>query len=149
MIRRLIKTNKSHLISSRLIKPFIKKGLYNVLMSRHNNVMEAHNIIYKGGYDISLLWRLVTLNVTETHTLHIYIMEAHHIRLFTLYIKEAHYICLACNNVLQTWCWLIRPYFSEPSSTGLNTFYCTLECLSSIIYQGGFIILLSWWCCVL
>lgn len=131
------------MISSRLIKPFIKEGLYNVLMSRHNNVMEAHNIIYKGGYDISLLWRLVTLNVTETHTLHIYIMEAHHIRLFTLYIKEAHYICLACNNVLQTWCWLIRPYFSEPSSTGLNTFYCTLECLSSIIYQGGFIILLS------
>lgn len=131
------------MISSRLIKPFIKEGLYNVLMSRHNNVMEAHNIIYKGGYDISLLWRPVTLNVTETHTLHIYIMEAHHIRLFTLYIKEAHYICLACNNVHQTWCWLIRPYFSEPSSTGLNTFYCTLECLSSIIYQGGFIILLS------
>lgn len=80
------------MISSRLIKPFIKEGLYNVLMSRHNNVMEAHNIIYKGGYDISLLWRPVTLNVTETHTLHIYIMEAHHIRLFTLYIKEAHYI---------------------------------------------------------
>lgn len=131
------------MISSRLIKPFIKEGLYNVLMSCHNNVMEAHNIIYKGGYDISLLWRLVTLNVTETHTLHIYIMEAHHIRLFTLYIKEAHYTCLACNNVLQTWCWLIRPYFSEPSSTGLNTFYCTLECLSSVIYQGGFIILLS------
>lgn len=46
-------------------------------MSRHNNVTEAHNIIYKGGYDISLLWGLVALNVTETHTVHLYIKEAH------------------------------------------------------------------------
>lgn len=55
------------MISRRLIKPFIKEGLYNVLMSRHSNVTEAYNIIYIGGYDIALLWRLVTLNVTETH----------------------------------------------------------------------------------
>lgn len=87
------------MILSRFIKLFIKEIFYNVLMSCYNNVTEVYNIIYKGGYDILLLWRFVILNVTEIYILYIYIMEVYYIRFFILYIKEVYYICLVCNNV--------------------------------------------------
>lgn len=78
------------MILSRFIKLFIKKGFYNVLMSRYNNVMEVYNIIYKGGYDILLLWRFVILNVTEIYILYnkIYILWRYIILGFLYYILK-------------------------------------------------------------